>query len=579
MKKSNLRRILNTVLLIIAVLVCGSTAQEKQSVPAKLEPGRRRPAVAQPRTETKPQQSGGKGRQTAELPKIDLPEFVITGTATIDLPKTEKVQPEQHVSDLLLPLADPMAAERDRGTVEIAASGKLGEETSGPVAGYGKILASIGTHFTPVVWLRVGQRRPEYFYLGEAHYASTMGYAPYANRSEGALEAKGGMRIYAPSPWLDHATGTGNASYGSQTYRFFGSSTPSLTRSISRLALGGDLTSSTESALPYDVGLGISNAVITDSSADVTELRFDLSAETSIPVWSTSIVGRIQFTSSSLTGSSSASLPYLEATIGSARLSWDRFFAQVSAHAFLAKGMLDQSVGKIYPNATIGCQFPESTVLSLSYAGGVRYNALTDFVRAHPFLSGASVIRHSDAPVDVTGALETDWDEVWRTRLSARFQSIRDYPLYAEAGQRGIWSMAYRGTTSLMTYRADLFANFNSNSYFALSVVWSLTKNSITQLEIPYVPEFQATGMYVRPILPGLSLSPWWSFVGRRAVDLSGGLRLPSYLIVGLKADYSGLGSLHLFLDVQNATDKKYEEWGGYRAAPFLVSVGVSYQW
>jgi hypothetical protein len=571
-------RILNTA-VFLSVLLCGLTAQEKPTAPAKPEPGTRRPEVARPRVEARSQQSGGEGRQAAELPKIDLPEFVITGTATIDLPRTEKVQPDSHMGDTPLPLADPLAAERDRGTVEFAAGGKLDVQAVGPVAQYGKILASIGTHFTPVVSFWIGQRRPEYFYLGDAHYESSKGYAPYTNRSEGAVEAKGGVLIHAPSPWLDQATGTGTAGYGSQTYRFFGSSTPSLTRTISRFALGGELSSSTESPLPYDLGLRFSSDVVADSSADVTDLRFDLTAETSIPLWSTSVLGRIQFTASSLTGSSSASLPFLEVTIGSRRLSWNRFFAQVSASAYLAKGMLDQNLTKVYPNATVGYQFPASTVLSVSYAGGVRYNALADFIRAHPYLSGASLIRHSDVPVDVSGVLETDWDEVWRTRLSARYQSVRDYPLYTEGGMGGIWSTVYQGTSSLMNYQADLFANFDSNSYFALTAAWNVTKNSTTQLKIPYIPEFQITGMYTRTILPGLSVSPWLSFVGRRAADLSGGARLPSYLLTGLKADYSGLGSLHLFVDVQNVTDKKYEEWRGYRAAPFLISVGTSYHW
>ena len=578
MKAFVMAKILNTV-LILSLLACAVRAQQKQTAPAKPEPGTRPLDVARPRVEAKPQQPSGEGRQTPGLPKIDLPEFVITGTVTIDLPKTEKLQPDEHASDLPVPPADHLAAERDRSTIEFAGSGKLGQETAGPVAQYGKMLASVGTHFTPVVSLWVGQRRPTYFYLGDAHYASTKGYAPYTNRSEGVLYAKGGTTVHAPSPWLDQATATASVRYGSRTYRFFGSNIPSLTRTISHLSIGGDLASSAESPLPYDVGLSFSSGVISDSSADVTEQRFDLRAETSIPIWSTSMLGRIQFTTASLTGSSSGSLPYLEAMVGSRRLSWDRFFAQVSAHAYLAKGMLDQSLGRIYPNVTIGYEFRGPTVLSVSYDGGVRYNALTDFVRAHPYLSGASLIRHSDVPVDVTGALETDWDEVWRTRFSARYVSIQDYPLYSERGLSGIWSTVYQGTSKLITYQIDLFANFNSNSYFAFSAAWNFTRNSTTQLKIPYVPELQMTGMYSRAVLPGLSVSPWLSFVDRRAVDLSGGQKLPSYLLTGLKADYSGLGSLHLFVDVQNVTDRRYEEWRGYRAVPFLVSVGTSYHW
>jgi hypothetical protein len=577
-KKGITDKILRTV-LFLALLVAGLNAQEKQTPPPKPEPGVRAPEVAQPRVESSMQHSSVQGRQRSELPKIDLPEFVITGTATIDLPATMKMPSDQNAIDMPVALADPLAARRDRATVEFAGSGKFAQDSAGPVAQYGNVLASVGTHFTPMVWLWLGQQRPEYFYLGDAHYASSKGYLPYTNRSEGALEVKAGTVVHATSLWLDGAAGTGNAGYGSETYRFFGSSLPSLTRSITRFRLGGELASSGESPLPYDVGLGFSNVVATDSSADVTEVRFDLNAETSIPVWSTSLLGRVRFSAASLTGSSSASLPYLEVMIGSRRLAWKQFFTQVSANAYLAKGMLGQRLAKIYPNAMIGYRFPAQTVVSLSYTGGVRYNALSDLLRAQPYLSGVSPVLHSDIPVDVTGAAETNWNEVWRTRLSVRYQKIRDYPSYTEPGGGGIWWTSYQGTSSVTTYQADVFANVESNSYFALTAAWNVTKNSATQLTIPYVPELQTTAMYARTVVPGLSVSPWLSFVGRRSVDLSGGQKLPAYLIMGLKADYSGLGAAHLFVDVQNATDKKYEEWRGYRAAPFLVSVGMSYHW
>ena len=561
------------------LLLGGLSAQEKQAPPAKPEPGARAPEVAQPRVEPRTGQSSAQASQRSELPKIDLPEFVITGTATIDLPVTMKMPSDVNASDMPVLLADPLAARRDRGTVEFAGSGKLALDTAGRVAQNGKILASVGTHFTPMVWLWLGQRRSEYFYLGDAHYASSKGYLPYTNRSEGAFEVKAGTAVHAASPWFDGAAGTGNVGYGSETYRFFGSSIPSLARTITRFRLGGELASSEESPLPYDVGLGFSNIVVTDSSADVTEVRFDLNAETSIPVWSTSLLGRVRFSVASLTGSSSASLPYLEMMVGSRRLSWNRFFAQISANAYLAKGMLGQSVAKIYPNAMIGYHFPARTVLSVSYKGGVRYNTLSDLLRVHPYLSGVSPVLHSDVPVDVTGAVETNWNEVWRTRLSVRSQKIRDYPSYTEPGRSGIWQTSYQGTSSLTTLQAEVFANFDSNSYFAVSGAWNITKNSATQLAIPYVPELQTTAMVVRTVLPGLSVSPWVSLVGRRSVDLTGGQKLPSYLIMGLKGDYSGLGAVHLFVDVQNASDTKYEEWRGYRAAPFLVSVGMSYHW
>ncbi|MEK6755646.1 MAG: hypothetical protein AABZ02_05795 [Bacteroidota bacterium] len=571
------QRVRHIGVLIAAVAFC-VVAQEKEKVPAKPQPKERGVDIPVSATEARPAVGQAESHRS-ELPKIDLPEFVITGIASIDLPEAEKASPVEDTGWLPLVFVDPVAVARDRNTIEIAVREKLSvHEVSAPSLN-GRLMASIGTYSTSRVGLWLGQLNPDYSYLADVEYRSTKGYAPFTNRTGGHLTAQGEIPLRSSSSWLDGGKAGGFAKYGSHTYRFFGSSTPSLSRTASDLAFGATLTSSSASPIDYRAALGFSTLSLSDSSAKTTENQFSIRVDSWFTVASIPLQSRVQLVTASLSGSSTGTLPYVEANVGTQRLWWSNFFAQVSAHFYHAQGMLNQRLTRAYPRVSLGYVLSGKSTLSVSYRGEVRNGTLSSFVKACPYLSSASLVQHADVPLDITAALESDWNEVWRTRFSGRYRSIREYPLLTEGLQQGIWTMAYFGTTTVITYALDLFAKFNSNGYFGLSAAVNSTKNSVTQKKIPYVADFEITGTYRQTIAPGFSISPWVSFVDRRSADLISGLRIPAYVLTGLRTEYALLHSVNFFVDIRNAADRKYDVWRGYRAEPFMIFAGASYQW
>ena len=137
----------------------------------------------------------------------------------------------------------------------------------------------------------------------------------------------------------------------------------------------------------------------------------------------------------------------------------------------------------------------------------------------------------------------------------------------------------YSGTTTLASYRVDLFAKFSTNSYFAFALTVNSAKNSVTQGKIPYVSDFEVASWYRHTFPFGLIVSPRLNFVERRSVDVLSGARLPEFWLAGLRLEYALWAPFDVFLDLQNLTDRKYEEWRGYRAAPFMMHAGISYRW
>jgi hypothetical protein len=240
---------------------------------------------------------------------------------------------------------------------------------------------------------------------------------------------------------------------------------------------------------------------------------------------------------------------------------------------------LGQKLARFYPQVEIGYRLLESTTASVAYLGHVQFNSLTSLLNVNPYLAATSTIRQSDVPIDLLAVLETGWSELLRTRFSARYQSMRDYPLFSEGGRKGFWTTAYFGTTELSTFQAELFAKFAANSYFTLSLAANSSKNSVTDWKIPYIPDIRLdAGMSVE-VLERLTVLPTLSVMDRRVPDLFATTRMKAYVVLGLRGEYSALKLLDVFVDIQNLTDSNYEIWNGYRATPFVASAGLRFRW
>jgi hypothetical protein len=281
----------------------------------------------------------------------------------------------------------------------------------------------------------------------------------------------------------------------------------------------------------------------------------------------------------STTGSGEGTLPFLDAGVKTHKIWIGDLFVQGGGEFFVTQGMLGQKLARFYPQVEVGYRFLETTIASVAYRGHVQFNSLTGLLQAHPYIASTSIIRQSDVPIDVFAAVETGWSESLRTRVSARYQSILDYPLFTEGGRKGFWTTVYFGTTNLFTIQADLFAKFAANSYFTLSLSANSSKNSVTHWKIPYVPEIQLDAGVSLQAAARLRIVPTLSIVDRRIPDLYATERMKAYLVLSLRGEYAVFRSLDAFVDFQNLTDSNYDVWKGYRATPFVASAGMSIRW
>ena len=564
------------ILFVLTMAFAGAFAQEKPT-PPKPQPEQRAVPVTFPDTSLKPSARDTAAKPSQSLPKFDLPEYVITGVVPIDLPDVEKQQADEPAPVLELP--NPLESPRDRSTVEFAADEKEGFIPARQLVSKGMLQASIGTYLTSAFGLWLSKLDPEFSLQGDLQYGVSSAFVPFSNRSGGQLNVIGGVTLHGLSESYNGGTLRGGLGFGSEVYRFYGSLTPSVTRTVSRFRLSAGADSPRNLVYNYTGTAALAVTGLSDSSSSVTETQFRFGIESNLLVGSFPIDGRLDLAFASVSGSGEATLPYVEASIIAPKHWFKDFFAQGSANLYLTQGMHGQKLVRLYPHVSIGYRIHESSIISLAYTGRVQYNTLAGLVELQPYLSATDTVRQSDLPFDITGSFETNWNESWRTRFSAHYQSVRDYPLLTVGGQKGVWATSYIGTTMVTTFEAELFAKFAANDYLALSAEINSSKNSVRKWEVPYLPDFRLNGAMSFEVLGGLRIVPSVTYVGARVVDLYVASKLKEYFLLGLRGEYLALKSLAVFLDCKNLSDATYEEWSGYRATPFIIAAGLSVRW
>lgn len=510
------------------------------------------------------------------LPKIELPEFIITGNASIDLPDAEKILFEESP---FTRRSLQEAGSRDRETVELAGrmEGKT-DEGSMPFL-RGRATGSIGSFFTPKLNLWLGRIDSDVEYSGSIDYFRTTGFAPHTDRSGGGLSLNGGTSFRSSLLLADMARIHGAVNYRADAYKFYGSTNPQISRSISHFSLQTSMTSPYQLPWSYEAAVGFHSNSITDTSSRVSETQLDLGLTTLYPTSTAPVRFDLNSSFSFLGGSASASLSYIELGLGFERFKWKDWYLTASARVYGAGGMNDQSLSKLYPHLSLGYQLSQYQAVEVYYNPQVEYWNVMRHTVKNPYLSSVSAIRHADAYLAGGVAWQAHWSEQLKTKVSVEAKSSRDYPLYADSTSQGMWLLAYGGTTTVVNYKGELFAKFSPNDYFASALVMSPSRNSVTGKGIPYLPDVELSATYSHEFPAGVSVTGDLTFFRGQVDNVVNASTLKGALLLDARAEYRMLSFLRTFLELRNITNERYELWKGYQAFPFTMAVGLTAVW
>ena len=514
------------------------------------------------------------------MPKIDLPEYVITGNAVIDLPAVDKQSAveDSQASYLVSVLNPPLT--RSRQTAQFGVGGKEQIEGTQFSPLNGTASASLGSYFTPQAGLWFGQTIGDYLYSVGGKYYRTKGFKSSTDRSSGSADLKGSTTLKSYNPYFDQSDIHSALTYGSETYHWYGTSNPAVSRNNTSLSLSAGIANWVNSPMPYGLDLGFENFEVSDTSRIVGETRLRIGGETRVMATSVPLNVSLDAQLGSVSyANASTGLSLVELTVASDRYTLNAFSLKGSIGGYLASGMAEQRIVRVYPHLDVAYQVNDRHTLIASYAPEVEPATLSAQIVANKYLSAASTVKHADDQLDATLALESDWSAGVRSKFAARVQSMMDYPLYSDSLSQGIWLLAYGGRTTIASFSAEIFAKMLANDYFAAKLTATSSYNAKIGGMVPYLPAVQLGFSYTKQIVSHWTGVASLSLIHQRKDNVINANTMPGILLIGLRCEYELIRQATIFLDVQNLLDQQYDYWNGYQENPFVLSAGVSLRW
>jgi hypothetical protein len=374
-------------------------------------------------------------------------------------------------------------------------------------------------------------------------------------------------------PLFQNAALNGNIGYRSESFRFYGSATPDLQRTLSDFHLQAELENQTLNNFPYSVGISLESLNVSDSNASKTETRLDVNCQTTFLMASLPIQTKLNFMS--VTGG----LGLMDLSAGLQDYWYGNFLFEVSLHLYWAKGMEGQNLAHLCPQFMVSYQVTSQHCVFVSYGSMFVPMTLASTIMANRFLSAASIVKQEY--INGTGGLgiESNWTETITSRVSLNVKSARDLPMFSDSSRQGIWMLAYGGQTRIVTFCAEMVAKLNSNDYFASNILVRSTHDSFPDGKIPYTPAIEAWCSAIHRFGTVAAVSAAIRFEGKRTTDFAGTAMLSKYAVIDVSGEYSPFNFLRLIAGIKNLTDSKFETWRGYREFPLTMQVDVQIKW
>jgi hypothetical protein len=567
--------LLGTWIVAAGVFISTAKAQEKKEPP--------------PREVAVEEKDDTRALTEKKLPKIDLPEFEITGRELIDLPARSKMDESGGYGYLPDPArltvlgdkaADSLNALKQKFGASLMRNG--GIFTGKVNLGYGRFNSPYGE-----AW--VGQRRREGDFGLHGRYQAHDAYVANSDAAGGEFDAFGGLYLPQRLRVLGGSKVTGQVAYEGEKYRFFGTPNPSLKRTLDNFQVGLVLQSSPNSALSHESSIHLRRLTLRDKDRS-REDNLSAAMRVSGDVGGFQLQGDFAYSADFLDQSITWNDPhYLRATAGFRKIFGNVLDFSASAKFYYYRNSDAAFKSKIYPNVALQYYLNRQLTLFAQFDPSVEQNTLLHAVSENRYIGNDVKINHQDVYINFSGGFQFDVLSRGTGRVYVKYQRVRDFPLYVDPSTLAYiaifpmpyadWSVRYDGTTRLVSLNGELLLDVSQSDHVSGTLTILSTHNTFTADQVPYLAPVTVTGSYAHQFPFGLSTRVTLRFVGERHVGLSGDPRLNSYSLLDASADFAVTRNFGIFVHLNNILDEQYSVWNLYQEMPFSLLGGVSVKW
>jgi hypothetical protein len=505
-------------------------------------------------------------------PNVELPDFIITGKAQLNVRKVDKVKPDfiSAVSeDFLKPnyspeelgianLSDPI--KRDLGFLDELSYFK------------GNVAAGVGVYTIPTV--EANYAHPFTNGIVEGMFKGNFNRS-YVDNSDRYNTRLGFNLLYWTDIDGEILPGTQfnvNGNYGTTSYKLFASNNPEQRRSLNSGLIEVGVKNNVGKYFIF--GLNITDKVASISQEEFSENNFRLKAESRIKLSAVNIGVAADYRNHSiknLSGDNSGK---------------DFFLVRPTAgfqFTELIKGSFgfsfSSAAGNTYhtPYASVAIKLDKNFTLFGEYSPTPEFET-----------PGSLLLKNNYFRSDSVGSIYWERDNAYKLSVKYEFGkyfqidgglsyfSSDAFPYYANSPDTGKFDLNYADMNSISPFINLLFYLGPYGEFYSTFELSEITDQN--DKTIPYYSNFKVDAAYSYKFDIGLKTSARLGYYSKRYADIENEISLGDYIDLGLSFVYTYKPNLDFTLDINNLLNNKNFLWNGYKEIPLNVIFGINYR-
>ena len=471
--------------LLLTLLVIAATTLRAQE-------GRRKEST-QGKTQGPPRHSVRIDETASHLPKIELPEFIITGALRLNAPEVEKMSA---LSSAMVPIPSvPFLGLGEKGNLSpderLMGVPPAPEVKREPSRGRTSVL--YGRFGSPSILAIAGDRTGELRSSVKGFIDGSDGFDPATEYLRGGLHADITMPLRSSEGLLDRALFGAEASAQGWRYRLYGSTTPELLRIQRSGGIRLSLRSAEAAPFRYTVTGGWKTTSQSDSSSlheNVIDIALHLSQATAgirlggdFSYWVNPVVSR------SL--SSDRTTVSLLQVGGSAEMAGPM---EIHGGAGVQIAQPNREGTLVVPRFQVSLSYgltPEVTGFFL-VKSGYETRTLAGLFEINPYLMNSADVHLRRVKYEVrSGLMFPVWGLIHGT-VSIGTGEEDEFVEFADLDSDGVWELNYAGGVTVKKLQAEAAGNLTALDEIAASIHYTSVRDPATTNVVPYVPALQA---------------------------------------------------------------------------------------
>jgi hypothetical protein len=294
----------------------------------------------------------------------------------------------------------------------------------------------------------------------------------------------------------------------------------------------------------------------------------------------TSVLGDASFWSSAYTATMPVSSPYLITVGAKARASLtEAIDVEGGVTAGSERGTDGGSEGWIDPHLGVFWRPALGVSTYLRFEPSVQRASLWGMLGENPYLVNAPHLRNRRTLTHLVAGADYRPDAGLRTGVLVRYDRIKNMPIFVDKDSAGFWTPSYADRVTVIGLEGNLALDISDKDMIHVSLVIRRTKDTAKDLSVPYQPDLELDVQSVHRFPFGVRLMPSLRLVGSRYTDPENQRALPTYLDIGLRAEYIVIPSFRLSFSLGNIVDADRTWWEGYAGISRTAEFGAEYIW